>query len=112
MSKFPIVIKNRLIEQVEILMSNIEVSDFPPDTRGGLYDRALLILKAWRNGDIDTDDLLEETYIIKKNDTYIALQTIAKDMADRQSERNKENINRLKQRMLDMDKEGEDFNPS
>lgn len=87
--KFPIIVKNRLIEQLQILKNEIEACQFPGNYREGIYDNALIKLNDWTDGKIEDDDILTETFLNKKNEVYLAIKLIRTDMLSFESEKKK-----------------------
>ncbi len=87
--RFPTTVKNRLKEELNRLQNEIESAEFPSGTRDGIYDSALNKIKRWREGEIDEDEFLSETFLNKKNEVYLAIKLIRTDMLSFESEKKK-----------------------
>lgn len=78
MGKIPMIIKNRLIERLETLKNDIEAYNLVSE-REGLYLDALEQINNWQEKEKD-EDFLEEVFIKKKSNVYIALRCAYTDI--------------------------------
>ncbi len=107
--RFPTTVKNRLKEELNRLQNEIESAEFPSGTRDGIYDSALNKIKRWREGEIDEDEFLSETFLNKKNEVYYALRLIRQDSLDAEVVKLKEKRRDTKTKIKEADEDGESF---